>query len=110
MLKRVSLTNGTVTIATRGSLLELVRIEHMAGRKDTREQRGQGSRHYGAFYLSSEGIGHRKRRRNPAIRIDNMCWQSTDDTLNWITNKLVRCDDKTAAHQQCCGECVVKPE
>lgn len=56
------------------------------------------------------GIGHRKRRCNPAKSIDDMYWNSIDYALDRIANKLGCRDNHTTRQKNCRCKQIVQSE
>lgn len=60
--------------------------------------------------LSGKGVRHGKRRCDPTVSVDHVCWQSADDALDRLTNILCRCDDHGTGEEQHRGEHIVQSE
>jgi hypothetical protein len=60
--------------------------------------------------LPLEGVGHGEGAGDPAVRVDDMGGQSTDDALDRVANELVGGDDEGTGEQQHRGEKVVQTE
>lgn len=61
-------------------------------------------------HLSIERIRHGEGGRDPAISVDDMRRQPTDDALDRSPDILRRCDDERTSQKQHGGEDVVQPE